>query len=135
MSSQNEADLGICQRTLCHANAPMGKVCVCQCDSYSHTNHTSKTAYALPGLLQTQPRAVCACSGHVCLPACVFTLLLICLPQDPERMTVPTKQHIYILMCIDFISLISHMAHKNKYTLVIPHWYSRPSFSHQYIST
>lgn len=50
-----------------------------------------------------------------------LTLLLICLPQESQRMTIPTKQHIYILMCIDVIHLISHMAQENKYTSVIPH--------------
>lgn len=48
-----------------------------------------------------------------------FTLLLIRLPQDLKGMAVPTKQHIYILMCIHFIHLISHMAQEYKYTLVI----------------
>ena len=48
-----------------------------------------------------------------------FTPLLICLPQDPKRMTIPYKQHINILMCIDFTHLISHMGQEYKHTLVI----------------
>lgn len=59
-------------------------------------------------------RSVCALVMSAYLLV-FFTLLLICLPQDPHRMTVPTKQHIYILMCIDLIHLISHMAQEYKY--------------------
>ncbi len=77
--------MGISQRTLCHANAPMGEVCVCQCDSYSDIRHTSKAACSLRGLLQTQPRAVCACSGHVCLSACIFHSASDLSPIGPEE--------------------------------------------------
>lgn len=58
-----------------------------------------------------------------CLPICLCfsACFWICLPQDSTGMTVPTKQHIYILMRTDFIRLISHVAQDYKYTLVIPH--------------
>lgn len=71
---------------------------------------------SLRGLLQTQPQAVVRALVMSAYLLVFFTLLLICLPQDPERMTVPTKQHIYILMCIDFIHLISHMGQEYKHT-------------------
>lgn len=56
---------------------------VCQCDSYSHIHHTSKAACSLQGLLQTQPQAVCVCSGHVCLSACISHFVDLS-PTGPE---------------------------------------------------
>lgn len=65
------------------------------CDSYSHIHHTSNPTCSLRGLLQTPPRAPCVCAlvMSAYLLVC-FTLPLICLPQEPRRMTVSAKQHI-----------------------------------------
>lgn len=103
----------------------MGKACVCQCDSYYLIHHTSEATCSLRGLLQTQLRAVCLCSGHVCISACI---LHSASDLSPTGMTLPTKQHIYILMCIDFIHLISHVAQECKHTRTIQ--YNGPSNSH-----
>lgn len=50
-----------------------------------HINHTSKATCSLRGLLQTQPRAVCACSGHVCLSACIFHSASDLSPTGPSE--------------------------------------------------
>lgn len=92
-------------------------VCVRQCDSYSDTHHTSNVfseAY-----FKHSPR-LSVCALVMSTYALVFSiLLLICLSQDLQRMKEPTKQHIWVLMCIDFIRVISHMAQEYKYTPVI----------------
>lgn len=93
---------------------------VYRCNSYSHVHHNSKAACSLLGFFKHGPRLsvrALVMSANLLL---FFTLLLICLPQDPKRMAVATKQHIYILICIHFIHLISHMAQEYKCTPVIP---------------
>lgn len=59
-----------------------------------------------------------------------FTLCLICVPWDLKIMTVLTKQHIYILMCID-VSIWFPIWLRNTNTCWWFHIeYNRPSYSH-----
>lgn len=85
---------------------------MCRRDSYSDTHCTSKaTCFSPRPTSNTAPGLSAAALVTSSYLLVFFILLLICLPQD-------AKQHILILMCVDFIHLISHMALEYKQTPV-----------------
>ena len=81
------------------------------CDSYTHTHHTSNTTCSLRGLLQTQPRAVCVCSGHVGRSACISHSASDLFPTGPEQ-SDSTQQtaHLHLSVQRYYPSNFSHVS-------------------------